>query len=153
MDCRVFSWDENSQNIVLKLIKQIDDKMYNLNPETFRKIIKNIDELKRREAAQWLKSLRSAGLPFKKQLTEYYRRFSFPLTCFIVTLIASSLGGRFKKNILLMSLLVSLLISSGYYILQMMLILLQNWDIFLQLQEHGEHFFFHVSFSSFIQIR
>ena len=123
IDCRVFSWDENNQKYDIEIIKQIDKKMYNLNPETFRKIIKNIDELKRREAAQWLKSLRSAGLPFKEQLTEYYRRFSFPLTCFIVTLIASSMGGRFKKNILLMSLLVSLLISSGYYILQMILIL------------------------------
>ncbi len=123
MDCRVFSWDSKSEKYEVEIVKQIDKKMYNLKPETFRKIVKNIDELKKEEARIWLKSLRSAGLPFREQLTEYYRRFSFPLTCFIVTLIASSMGGRFKKNILLMSLLVSLLIASAYYILQMVLVL------------------------------
>ena len=124
MDCRVFKWDEKTENYDIEIVKQIDNILYNLKPETFRKIIKNIDELKKKDAAEWLKSLRSAGLPFRKQLTEYYRRFSFPLTCFIVTLIASSLGGRFKKNILLMSLLISLIIASAYYILQMILVLL-----------------------------
>ena len=123
MECRYFSWNSETEKYDIKIVKQIDEKYYNLKPETFRKIIKNIDELKKDEAGKWLKSLRSAGLPYKKQLTEYYRRFSFPLTCFIVTLIASAIGGRFKKNILLMSLLTSLLIASGYYILQMILVL------------------------------
>ena len=123
MDCRSFKWDKENQNYSIEIISQIDRKSYDLDPETFRKIVKNIDELKKGEARKWLKSLRTAGLPFRKQLTEYYKRFSFPLTCLIVTLIASSLGGRFRKNILLMSLLVSLMIASGYYIIQMILIL------------------------------
>ncbi len=123
MDCRRYIWDNVSETYTVNIFKQIDDSVYNSEPETFRKVVKNIDELKKREAKKWLKTLRSAGLPYRKQLTEYYKRFSFPLTCFIVTLISSSIGGRFKKNILLMSLLISLLISVGYYILQMVLML------------------------------
>jgi lipopolysaccharide export system permease protein len=123
MECRVFSWNSQFEKYDVKIVKQIEKNIYNLKPDTFRKIIKNIDELKKDDAREWIQSLRSAGLPFRKQLTEYYKRFSFPLTCLIVAMIASSIGGRFKKNILLMSLLISLLIATGYYILQMVLIL------------------------------
>jgi len=75
------------------------------------------------QAAEWIKTLKSAGLPHKSQLAEYYKRFSFPFTCLIVSIIASSIGGNLRKNILLMSLLSSLLLSVFYYIMQMVLML------------------------------
>jgi len=94
-------------------------------PATFKRMVKDINELKRSEAKDWIYSIRRAGLPiYREALVDYYERFSFSLTPFIVIFISSSLGGRFKKNILLMSLLSSLSISVLYYVLKMILILL-----------------------------
>ena len=104
-----------------KLIKE------NINepPSTFKRLVKDINELKKNEAKDWILSIKKAGLPiYRDALVDYYERFSFALTPFIVIFISSSLGGRFKKNILLMSLLSSLSISVLYYVLKMILIIL-----------------------------
>ncbi len=59
------------------------------------------------------------GFPYRAALTDYYRKFSFACTPLIVALVASSLGSTFKKNILLMSLLIALVISVVFYVAQM----------------------------------
>jgi lipopolysaccharide export system permease protein len=56
---------------------------------------------------------------WRAALTDYYRKYSFAGTLFIVALIAGSLGSTFRKNILLMSLLASLVISVAFYVAQM----------------------------------
>ena len=121
--CRIFQWDDE-QNTVVEQFKT-DYTQNNLNepPKTFRKNVRNIDEMHLQEAQEWIQSLRKAGLPYRGALTEYFRRFSFALTPFVVALISSSVGGRFKKNILLLSLLLSLVISVIYYVTQMILVL------------------------------
>ncbi len=123
MDCRKYFYDENENKYILESIPSIENHLYNIEPSTFRKVVKNIEEMNIKNAADWIKSLKSAGLPYRSPLTEYYKRFSFPFTCLIVSIIASSIGGNFKKNILLMSLLMSLLISAFYYIIQMIMVL------------------------------
>lgn len=122
-DCRKYTFDQLTSEYKLENISTIEDKLYNLPPSTFRRIVKNIDEMNYIQAAEWIKTLKSAGLPHKSQLAEYYKRFSFPFTCLIVSIIASSIGGNLRKNILLMSLLSSLLLSVFYYIMQMVLML------------------------------
>lgn len=93
-------------------------------PSSFKRVTRDIDEMSSREAREWVDSLRRTGFPFKGALTEYYQRFSFALTPLVVALISCSLGGRFKKNILLMSLLSSLVVSVIYYVAQMIMVLL-----------------------------
>lgn len=93
-------------------------------PSTFRKTTRNVEEMNSKDAREWIKNLQRSGLPYKGALAEYYQRYSFALTPFIVSIIASSLGGRFKKNVLLMSLLISLIFSVVYYVLQMILVLM-----------------------------
>ncbi|MFW6313298.1 MAG: LptF/LptG family permease [Spirochaetota bacterium] len=92
---------------------------FDLPPGAFRRIGRDIDQMQLAEAQAWIESLRSAGLPYREDLTKYHERFSFALTPFIVVLIATAVGGRFRKNILLMSLLVSLSVSVVYYVTQM----------------------------------
>ena len=68
-----------------------------------------------KEARDWI-ALKTASDPLHDTyLTAYYKRFSFSLTPFIVVFFSCALGGRFKKNILLLSLLVSLGIAILYY--------------------------------------
>lgn len=92
------------------------DDSLRAEPATFRRQTQDVEEMRLSEVRRHIAELRSAGLPYRQALTDYYERFSFALTPFIVTLIASVVGSRFQKNILLMSLLVSLSLSVVYYI-------------------------------------
>ncbi|MFO7782528.1 MAG: LptF/LptG family permease [Spirochaetia bacterium] len=97
----------------------VEDPRLTADPGTFRRRTQDIEEMELGEAEAYISELRQAGLPHREALTSYYERFSFALTPFIVTLIASAVGSRFQKNILLMSLLVSLSLSVVYYIVGM----------------------------------
>ena len=88
-------------------------------PAIFRRVSFKIDEMEAEAAASYIESLKKAGLSYQEPLTEYYRKFSFALTPLIAVLIASAVGGLFKKNVLLMSLLFSLAIFIVYYVVQM----------------------------------
>lgn len=122
-NARHFFWDSSGEFITEEFASTYSNEMIDQPPSTFRKTVRNIEEMKREKAKEWIRSLRVAGLPFRGALTEYYKRYSFAFTPFIVALISCAVGGRLKKNILLMSLLLSLGISVIYYVMQMVLIL------------------------------
>ena len=76
------------------------------------------------QARVFVTQLRRAGLPYREALTEYYRKYFVALNPLIVILIATGVGGRFRKNVLLLSLLASLLLSVVYYVGQMITLIL-----------------------------
>ncbi|MBI9099289.1 MAG: LptF/LptG family permease, partial [Spirochaetaceae bacterium] len=123
-NCRLFRWDDKREYIVENTASFYSDPLFNEQPETFRKVTRNVDEMPIKDAKSWVLSLKKAGLPYRDSLTDYYQRFSFALTPFIVSMISCALGGKFKKNILLMSLLSSLILSVVYYVIQMILALM-----------------------------
>ncbi len=102
--------------------------VFDEEPELFRRNVTSVDELPVSEAGQYIENLRRASQPYAEALANYYRRFSFPLTIFVVLFFSVSLAGRFKKNILLMSLLLSLTVAVSYYVLQMVTMLLAKWE-------------------------
>jgi lipopolysaccharide export system permease protein len=105
----------------------LDDQELVEPPTTFRKTTRRIEELQAAQARDWVTRLRRAGLPFREALTEYYKKFFFALNPLIVALIASGIGGRFRKNVLLMNLLAALILTVIYYVGQMIsLILAKN---------------------------
>jgi lipopolysaccharide export system permease protein len=108
--------------------KKFESGLLTEPPETFKKNIISVDELTAAEAKRFIESTRKAGLPFAEQLSNYYKRFSFPLTIFIVLFFSLSLGGRYRKNILLMSLLVSLSVAVLFYVTQMVSMLIAKWE-------------------------
>ena len=95
---------------------------------SFQRNVASVEELTAPDAKKYIQTLKKAGLPFSEHLSNYYKRFSFPLTIFIVLLFSISLGGRFKKNIMLMSLLLSLSIAVLYYVTQMITMLFAKWE-------------------------
>jgi len=97
-------------------------------PETFQKNIVSVEEMSFSDAKIFIDNLKKTGLPYYEELSKYYRRFSFPFTIFIVLFFSISLGGKFKKNILLMSLLFSLGIATLYYITEMLTMLAAKWE-------------------------
>jgi lipopolysaccharide export system permease protein len=78
-----------------------------------------VEELPVRDAGLLVADLKAAGLPFLNALSEYYHRFSFPVASLVVMMLSIPMGGRFRKNILLMSLLGSLSAATVFYVMEM----------------------------------
>jgi lipopolysaccharide export system permease protein len=92
---------------------------YREDPEIFRRRAVDAEDLPAKDAAGLVRDLKSAGLPFIGALADYYHRYSFSAVSFVVTILSISMGGRFKKNILLMSLLASLVSTVVFYVMEM----------------------------------
>jgi lipopolysaccharide export system permease protein len=99
---------------------------YREPPDTFRRNMVNAEDLTVRDAAGLVADLRAAGLPITEALSEYYHRFSFPTASFIVMILSISMGGKFKKNILLMSLLSSLSAAVLFYVMEMITMMMSR---------------------------
>jgi len=105
---------------VLRIYPLEENTSYNEEPDTFRRHAVVVDELTAKDAGLLVKDLRSAGLPYAQVQTKYYHRFSFSAASLIVMILSISMGGRFKKNILLMSLFTSLAVAVVYYVANML---------------------------------
>jgi lipopolysaccharide export system permease protein len=99
---------------------------YNDPPDAFRRNMVNAEELSAHDAGLLVSDLRAAGLPVSIALSEYYHRFSFPAASFVVMILSISMGGRFRKNILLMSLLTSLGSAVVFYVMEMVSMMLSK---------------------------
>lgn len=97
---------------------------YNEEPDAFRGGGRTVDQLPAKEARAHLYFLMRAGLPSIGPWAEYYRRFSYALTPIIVVMLSAALTGLVRKNILLMSLLVSLVSATAFYVMQMLSMLM-----------------------------
>jgi lipopolysaccharide export system permease protein len=108
------------ENDMFRIRSLPESTLYNEHPDNFRRKAVNVEELPVKEAGLLVHDLRSAGLPFLHAQANYYHRFSFATTSFIVMLLSISMGGRFKKNIMLMSLFASLSVAVIFYIMEML---------------------------------
>jgi lipopolysaccharide export system permease protein len=93
-------------------------------PDAFRSQNRDLGELSSAELGVYVAFLRRAGLPYAGAMAERHKRFSFAFTPIIVVLLAGASGGRFRKNVLLASLLTSLIAATMYYVAQMITMLL-----------------------------
>jgi lipopolysaccharide export system permease protein len=111
----IYQWEEG----LLRVQTLRDTDLYREQPDTFRRNAVNVEDLPARDAGLLVKDLQNAGLPFIEALANYYHRFSFATTSFVVMILSISMGGRFRKNILLMSLLASLGSAVVFYVMEM----------------------------------
>lgn len=93
-------------------------------PDTFRRNALDVTDLRSKDAEAYIADLKRAGFPIEAALADYYKRFAFSATPFVVMVLSVAVGGRFRKNVLLMSLLASLVVSVIYYVIQMLSMLM-----------------------------
>ncbi|MDR2767561.1 MAG: LptF/LptG family permease [Treponema sp.] len=93
---------------------------YREEPETFRRSAVSASDLNAYDAKLLIRDLRRAGLPYLGALADYYHRFSFSAVSFVVIFLSLTMGGRFRKNTLLMSLFASLGTAVIYYVVEML---------------------------------
>jgi lipopolysaccharide export system permease protein len=114
----------SGDDILDESLATYEDPRLDETPDSFKGGSRTIEEMPLKDAALHIDFLKRAGLPRASQETEFYRRFSYALTPLLVSLLSASLAGMFRKNILLMSLLVSLIGATVYYVSQMISVLL-----------------------------
>ncbi|MEL3907996.1 MAG: LptF/LptG family permease [Treponemataceae bacterium] len=124
----VYRIDENEDVFFNFEAESIFDFL-NEPPESFQKITANVDEMQAGEVKDFLDKLQQKGFSQTEYLVKYYQRFSFPFTIFIVLFLSISFGGYLKKNVLLMSLLLSLSFAVLYYVSQMSTAVLASWNL------------------------
>jgi lipopolysaccharide export system permease protein len=111
----IYEWEDG----LLRINSLPGTDKYREEPDAFRRGAVEAEELPVRDTRLLIKDLRQRGLPFTEALADYHHRFSFPAVSLVVMLLSISMGGRFKKNILLMSLLASLVAAVVYYVMEM----------------------------------
>jgi lipopolysaccharide export system permease protein len=111
----IYRWEQG----LLRVRSLPETDVYREQPDTFRRNAVRVEELSARDAGLLVKDLKNAGLPFIEALADYYHRFSFATASLVVMILSISMGGRFRKNILLMSLLTSLGSAVVFYVMEM----------------------------------
>jgi len=100
------------------------EESLNLHPDYMRNTSATISELEINEARKLLERVELINfIEYRSYYTDFLERFSFSFTPLIVIMISSAFAWRFKKNILLFSILLSLSISILYYVIEMISIL------------------------------
>jgi len=126
--CRVYT-EDGLGDIIQERYERYRDDQVDEDPSTFRLDTRELVEMNGSEARQWIQTQKKAGLPYKSYQAEFYQRYTTALTPFLVVLFAGALGGRFKRNVLLMSLLTSLGLSAAWYIIRMIATLISQIGI------------------------
>ena len=101
--------------------------MFDEPPETFRNNLVDVETVTVKEGKEYIEYLRRTGLPSSEALSVYYKKYSFPLVIFIVTLLAIGLSGRSRRNVIIISMILSVGASVLFYVLQMVTMLLAKF--------------------------
>jgi lipopolysaccharide export system permease protein len=126
----VYRWEEDG---FLRVSALPPTDSYREHPDTFRRNAVEVESLSTRDAHLLIQDLKNAGLPFIGAQVDYYHRYSFSTVSFVVMILSISMGGRFKKNILLMSLATSLIVAVIFYVMEMISMMLAQTGYILPL--------------------
>ena len=84
-------------------------------PYDFTREYTKVNAMTTGEAWKYIQKTKKAGKSYRKELVEYYLKFSFPLVNFIIIMIGISLGGVTKKSVLVLSFFIAVPIYFLYY--------------------------------------
>lgn len=102
-------------------------RLLNEDVEAFRRAVVNVEEVSAKEAKAYIKRLEKNGTPHEEELATYYKKFSFPFVLFIVVFLSIGLSGKSRKNVLIISLSLSVMSAVAFYVLQMITMLLAKF--------------------------
>jgi len=114
------------------VITSVDDDVadrLNEPPETFRNNTVSVETVNTVEARAYIEHLKRTGLPYNKELSEYYKKYAFPFILFVVVFLSIGLSGKTRKNVMLISLASSISAAVLFYVTQMVTMLMANFGI------------------------
>lgn len=111
-------------NVLKKYTDQLTESY-----EIFRKTTVNVESVNTKDAKVYIEHLKKAGLPFYEPLSVYYKKFSFPFILFLTAFLAVGLTGKTRKNVLLISLSLSIVAVVLFYVFQMVTMVLAKTQV------------------------
>ncbi|MCR5762270.1 MAG: LptF/LptG family permease [Treponema sp.] len=96
-------------------------------PETFRRNSINVDEVTAAEAKQYILQLEKSGLPSNEAKAEYYKKYAFSFVVLVVVMLAIGLSGKTRKNVMIVSLALSITAVVLFYVMQMITMLMARF--------------------------
>ena len=110
--------------------REFSDPDFLVPGELFRSQNTSIDTMDRATAEEYLAGLESTNRnTWQERATEYYRRIYSPLAIFVLMFISAAMNYRFKKNVLLFSVIQSLSIAVIYYVADMVFSIMGNQGV------------------------
>ncbi len=93
---------------------------FDIEPRLFRSQNTSIETMDSGTAREYLARLKTTdSITWQEKATDYYRRVFAPIAIFVLMFISASMSYRFKKNVLLFSIIQSLSIAVIYYVADM----------------------------------
>lgn len=114
-------WDENGTITKEERFNKRVIESFEETPSIFKLNEYDINNLTLREAKERIRTLKKLNIDYKKDLTNYYKKYSFPFTLLIVALFAIGVSTVSRINILIIALFFSIGLAVLYYVLQMIL--------------------------------
>lgn len=121
-------YKNSEQGIVLVDVEEDLLDLFIEPPETFRNNTISVEEVNTKQARQYIKHLEKAGLPSAEEKSVYYKKYSFPFVVFIVVFLAIGLSGKTRKNVLIVSLALSVTAVVLFYVTQMVTMLMAKFQ-------------------------
>ncbi len=115
---------ENGTMTVSRSVKDEYKERLTEGYEVFQSNVKDIQDVDVKQAKSYIEHLKRAGLPYQEELSEYYKKFAFPSVVFIVVFLSIGISGKSRKNVLLISLSLSVAAAVLFYVTQMVTMIL-----------------------------
>ena len=122
---RCYALKDNSYEITSLPLEKAE--MLTEPPTTFQNNTQSVEELNVKNAKLYIQHLEKAGLPSGEAKSVYYKKFAFPSIVFIVVFLAIGLSGKTRKNVLLVSLALSICAVVLFYVMQMVTMLMAKF--------------------------
>ncbi|MDD4011016.1 MAG: LptF/LptG family permease [Sphaerochaetaceae bacterium] len=130
-DCTLHSFSYDPLSIESKALDSYEDSRIAFSLALFRNMSQDISTMELKEAIECLRTARKASDPesFAQLSTSFYQRALDFLTPLALILIACSINFRFKKNVLLFSLISSIGAAVVYYVARMLTVIMANQGV------------------------
>ena len=112
-------FDNNGETLLKVPVSTDYTSLLTENYEIFRKTTVDVASVNAADAKIYINHLKKAGLPYNEPLSVYYKKFAFPFILFIAAFIAIGVTGKTRKNVLLISLSLSITAVVLFYVFQM----------------------------------
>ncbi len=124
------SLENGASDINIKVLSVQENTVLKLEPQLFRSGTNEISKMSLDLSRAYLNRMKGLNQEeYAKLGTEYYKRIFSCLSPLIMMIIACSMNYRFKKNVLFLSLIISICLIVVYYVVQIMTMMMANQGV------------------------
>jgi lipopolysaccharide export system permease protein len=129
-DATIHSIQDQSFSLETKQEKTYINTSINLEPNLFRNFSTNIKTMELGTAVRFLKRIKKLDpIQWDKYATDFASRIIGCLSPLVLLFIACTISYKYKKNVLLFSIIMSLCIAVVYYVIQMLSLILAKQGV------------------------